>query len=128
MIAVHKRVDEKTEQKVRWLTKTKKQNAFSGMCIWKRSVMITKTCVNCEGSGKRPCPRCGGEKKFSNGEKCFHCQDDGSVKCDTCDGKGYRDEKSHTERVLRERTNRNNDNSVRRVDHGSSDYGSRKNW
>lgn len=45
-------------------------------------------CSTCRGTGKKRCPRCGGEGTFTDGSTCCYCHGDGEVECNVCDGTG----------------------------------------
>lgn len=49
---------------------------------------MAHTCSVCEGSGKKPCPRCGEYGTFTSGETCYYCQGEGKVECNVCNGTG----------------------------------------
>ena len=49
---------------------------------------MSHTCRVCNGSGKKVCPRCGGEGTFTSGETCYYCQGTGKVDCNVCESTG----------------------------------------
>ena len=75
------------------------------------------TCIACDGTGKKPCPRCNGKKALTNGETCMFCREDGKVTCSMCDGKGYRDDPKHYEREIIERIARDSGDTSHHVNH-----------
>ncbi len=56
---------------------------------------IAHSCLQCQGKGTIPCPRCHGEGHVAlnmagidTTSSCDHCYGSGKIKCTTCDGTG----------------------------------------
>lgn len=80
------------------------------------------TCIVCNGTGKKSCPRCDGKKMLISGEVCLFCREDGKVTCSMCDGKGYQDDAKHREKEIKERAHRNSGDALHRAGHESMNH------